>query len=285
MEINIIPKFLDSALTPVAKEAGERLADIVSLLFTPLIKVKAKRDKNIELFLQDLNKKVDDIPEEKVKNPPLSIVGPILDLVYKYYHDEEHLRKMFANLIASSMNVDNDVHPRYINIISQLSHNDAILFTAFLGSQSFPNRRFGFHALSFLEIACNVGNDELNKSITGLKYFISENKAFVVTSSFDKSLDWLQQLRLINFSRTIVSAEILSDYNIVVKGQHKNSIIVRVLTSYVSQLGSDFAELCCESACSDDIFKKTDCLSELILKDDGFEAISKKAGRPFPEDH
>ena len=54
MEINIIPKFLDSALTPVAKEAGERLADIVSLLFTPVVKAKAKRDKNIELFLSNL---------------------------------------------------------------------------------------------------------------------------------------------------------------------------------------------------------------------------------------
>ena len=49
MEFNIIPKFLDEALSPVSKEVGERLADIISLVFTTVIKPRAKRDKNIEL--------------------------------------------------------------------------------------------------------------------------------------------------------------------------------------------------------------------------------------------
>jgi len=277
VELNIIPKFLDSALTPVAKEAGERLADIVSLLFTPLIKAKAKRDKNIELFLQDLNKKVNDIPEKKVKDPPLSIVGPILESVYKFYHDEDYLRKMFANLIASSMNVDNDVHPRYINIVGQLSRQDAFLFTAFLDSCSFPNRRFGIRYFLFLEIACNGGNDKLNESnIAGVKFFISEKEAFAIEPSLEKSLDWLQRLGLIYLNKTDVPADILDDYNIVVKGYDKNSLIVRLLISQVSELGSDFAELCCESAGSKDAFKKTDRLSEIILTDSGYRAIFEK---------
>lgn len=273
MEINIIPKFLDSALTPVAKEAGERLADIVSLLFTPLIKAKAKRDKNIELFLQDLNKEVNDIPEKKIQDPPLSIVGPILESVYKFYHDEDYLRKMFAKLIASSMNVDNDVHPRYINIIGQLSCRDATLFTAFLASCSSPNRRFGIRYLLFLEISCTGGNDELSKSnIRGLKYFTSENKAFAVKPSLDKSLDWLQRLGLIYINKTDVSADILGDYNIIVKEHEKNSLIVRLLISQVSEVGLDFAELCCESVGSEDVFK-TDRLSGIILTDSGYRAI------------
>lgn len=53
----IIPKFLDEALTPIGKEIGERFSDIVSLVFTPIIKAKAVRDKNIELFLNELNDK------------------------------------------------------------------------------------------------------------------------------------------------------------------------------------------------------------------------------------
>ena len=57
MDINIIPKFLDAALTPVAKEIGERLSDIVSLAFTPVIKLRAVRDMNLSLFLEDLNNK------------------------------------------------------------------------------------------------------------------------------------------------------------------------------------------------------------------------------------
>lgn len=47
MEINIIPKFLDEALSPVSKEVGERLADIISLVFTTVIKPRAKRDKTL----------------------------------------------------------------------------------------------------------------------------------------------------------------------------------------------------------------------------------------------
>jgi len=82
--MDIVPKFLDSALTPVGKEVGERLADLVNLVFTPVIKAKAKRDNNLKLFLEDLNKKVDEIPEDKLQEPPLNIVGPALEDVAKF---------------------------------------------------------------------------------------------------------------------------------------------------------------------------------------------------------
>lgn len=129
MEINIIPKFLDAALTPIGKEVGERLSDIVSLVFTPIIKAKAVRDNNIKAFLDDLNEKISEIPEEELKDPPLSIVGQTLEDVGKYYHEEEHLRKLFAKLIASSMDQRRYVHPSYIKIIEELSSYDAKFIT------------------------------------------------------------------------------------------------------------------------------------------------------------
>lgn len=131
MEINIVPKFLDEALTPVAKEAGERLADIVSLVFTPIIKAKAKRDKNIELFLKELEKEVNKIPENKIKEPSLKIIAPILEDVFKYYHEEDYLRILFAKLIASSMDKDNVVHPSYVEVIRQLSRYDIAVLRNF----------------------------------------------------------------------------------------------------------------------------------------------------------
>ena len=125
MDINIIPKFLDAALTPVAKEIGERLSDIVSLAFTPVIKLRAVRDMNLSLFLEDLNNKIEKIPEENLKEPPINIVGPALEDIGKYYHNEKYLRTLFSNLISSSMNKKSYVHPSYINIIEQLSSDDA----------------------------------------------------------------------------------------------------------------------------------------------------------------
>lgn len=132
MEINIIPKFLDSALTPVAKEAGERLADIISLVFTPVIKVKAKRDKNIELFLKELEKEVDKIPENRIKEPSVHIIAPILEDVFKYYHEEDYLRCMFAKLIASAMDKNNTVHPSYVEVIKQISRYDIEVLRNFI---------------------------------------------------------------------------------------------------------------------------------------------------------
>lgn len=120
----IIPKFLDEALTPVAKETGERLSDIISLVFTPIIKAKAVRDKNLELFLKELEKEINKIPEDKLQNPQLHIVAPILEDVGQYYNDEEYLRKMFSKLIASSLNKECFVHPSYKEIIKQISLYD-----------------------------------------------------------------------------------------------------------------------------------------------------------------
>lgn len=125
MEINIVPKFLDEALTPIGKEVGQRLSDIVSLLFTPVIKAKAVRDKNIELFLNDLDNQIKKIPEENLKEPSLNMVGPALEDFIKFYHDEEFLRKLLAKLISSSMDKNSSVHPSYIKIIEQLSASDA----------------------------------------------------------------------------------------------------------------------------------------------------------------
>lgn len=140
MEVNIIPKFLDAALTPVGKEVGERLADIVSLAFTPIIKAKATRDNNLKLFLDDLNTKISEIPEEELKEPPLSIVGQTLEEVGKYYHEEEYLRKIFANLIASSMDQRRYVHPSYIKIIEELSSYDAKFITDLI----MPSAKFDY---------------------------------------------------------------------------------------------------------------------------------------------
>ena len=125
MENNIIPKFLETALTPVGKEIGERLSDIVSLAFTPVIKMKAVRDKNLRIFLKDLDNKIANIPEENLQEPPISIVGPALEDIGKYYHDEQYLRNLFSNLISSSMDKSCYVHPSYIKVIEQLWAEDA----------------------------------------------------------------------------------------------------------------------------------------------------------------
>lgn len=51
-----------------------------------------------------MNNKIEKIPEENLKEPPINIVGPALEDIGKYYHNEKYLRTLFSNLISSSMN-------------------------------------------------------------------------------------------------------------------------------------------------------------------------------------
>lgn len=120
-----------------AKGPGQALDDVMTLVgFDRLHEVaekkRAKRELNMQLYKDSIAQKIVAIPEENLKDPPLSIVGPALE-ASKYYIEEENLREMFAKLIASSMDErHNDIaHPSFVEIIKQLSPNDAIFLKKF----------------------------------------------------------------------------------------------------------------------------------------------------------
>lgn len=278
MEINIIPKFLDSAMTPVAKEAGERLADIVSILFTPIIKAKAKRDKNIEIFLKELDKKVGDIPEEKLQEPPLNIVGPALDNVFKFYHDEEHIRHMYSTLIASSMYSDNQVSPSYIDIIRQLSHYDAVILSTLLKPlQAQSNIRFISVPVLTIELQYNCGIDDYiqKTEMVGLMYYLSEEmRAFYIDSLTRHSLDSLERLGLIRLRKEKASYSILEEYGIEVEN-NRDSLLVYLCQISLTNFGISFLNTCCDSAGTRDCLKSNEYLKKIIIKKDGFSLLTE----------
>ncbi len=77
----------------------------------------------------------------------MSIVGPALE-ASRYYIEEEELRKMFAKLIASSMNKNKSeisiTHPSFVEIIKQLTPLDAqILDFIINNNQTAPIVRIG----------------------------------------------------------------------------------------------------------------------------------------------
>ncbi|QKH05008.1 DUF4393 domain-containing protein (plasmid) [Bacillus cereus] len=130
MEINIIPKFLDEAVTPLAQRAGSTLSSIWTIAFGGIDiyaeKTQLKRVHALTQFKEELEQAVSSIPEENIVEPPLHIVGPTLE-ASKYYFENDELRMMFANLIASSINTEtiSKAHPSFIEIIKQLSPLDA----------------------------------------------------------------------------------------------------------------------------------------------------------------
>src|SRR5690606_5835122 len=79
------------------------------------------------------------IPEENLIEPPLSIVGPVLD-ASRYYIEEDDIRLMFSKLIASSMDNRNQTKPHhsFCEIIKQLSPLDAQILKSFGNVNNHP---------------------------------------------------------------------------------------------------------------------------------------------------
>lgn len=124
-------------VNPPTKVLGERLGGIFELIFWPVEKAQIYKVHRIEEYKRSLEEKVSAIPVEKLVEPPLNVVGPALEAA-KYYIEDEILRDMFAQLIASSMNSDtaNLAHPSFVEIIKQLSPLDANLLKSMVVQNS-----------------------------------------------------------------------------------------------------------------------------------------------------
>ena len=106
-----------------------------NVVLYPVKKANITYRYKLECFEDDLYKQAAQIPEQCQHEPNLMIAGPTLEAL-KYTYDEDKLREMYINLLASSMDSrkDADVHPSYVQIIQQMDSFDAVLFK-FLASQ------------------------------------------------------------------------------------------------------------------------------------------------------
>lgn len=133
MSINInidVNRLIENSLSPIAEPAMNTIAAIWGLTFGRIdnyYEMKQLTDaKNLEDFRDKLEQEIEDIPEDSLQEPTLSIAGPALE-ASKYFYKEEELRDMFAKLVASSMDSSkiNDVYPSFAEIIKQMSKLDA----------------------------------------------------------------------------------------------------------------------------------------------------------------
>ena len=77
-----------------------------------------------------LEEKLKHIPEDKIVEPEPYVAVPAIQQL-SYSLDSEELRELYANLLASSMNVDKKdaVHPAFVDIIRQLTPSEAKLLS------------------------------------------------------------------------------------------------------------------------------------------------------------
>lgn len=146
LDLKLLQEPFNNLSNPVAKSAGKTLQDVWDLVFGGfgvfVEKKRMKREKDLEDFKKCLTEHVAEIPEDYIKEPNLSVIGPALESS-KYYYEEPVLREMFAKLVSSSMDSRKnlEVHPCFVEIIKQLSPFDAEILLLFATTNTLPIAR------------------------------------------------------------------------------------------------------------------------------------------------
>jgi len=136
-------KAAKAVLPQTVSQADDALSTIVGW-FNNVVLYHVKRANleyhyKLEHFEEDLKAKLSNVTSDRLCEPKLSIAGPTLEAL-KYTFDEESLREMYVNLLASSMDCDRapSAHPAFVEIIKQLSPFDAKFLSLFLHKSTFP---------------------------------------------------------------------------------------------------------------------------------------------------
>lgn len=134
--IDLVPDSVDNAVKNITdkptQNMGTTFADIWYLVFGGISQAAEKRKLKYSYDLQkmeeELKEDISKIPQNKLVEPDIQVIAQALESA-KYCVEKKELRKMYVNLISSSLNNDtnNYVHPSFPNIIKQISPEDALL--------------------------------------------------------------------------------------------------------------------------------------------------------------
>lgn len=125
----LLPAVYNDLLSPAARELGDGLATIAKAVKIGLAPIEASVW-GYEKVKAWLSLRVTNLLAERnttdVIVPPLSISGP-LTLQIMFASEENELREMYANLLASAMDkrTAGDAHPSFVTIIQQLTADEA----------------------------------------------------------------------------------------------------------------------------------------------------------------
>lgn len=151
--IKTVPELYHDGFQPAVQEGGKLLARIpraINAAFSGLDKWILGKEYNIEETKKLLAEKLATVEPEKIVEPEAYVAIPALQAI-SYSMNSEELRNLYANLLAKSMNSDtkDSVHPAYVDIIKQMSPNDANIFKIIYETELTP--------LINLSVALNTG--------------------------------------------------------------------------------------------------------------------------------
>ncbi len=139
--VEAVPIYED-ALQPAMKELGTALQTVAKTIHVVLAPVSAlvwSYDQIKDFVSTKVAEKLKDVPPENISTPKPNVAGPALESL-KYTGHEEMLRDMYANLLAASMDTRTagGAHPAFVEIIRQLTPDEARLLRLFTQHRAFP---------------------------------------------------------------------------------------------------------------------------------------------------
>jgi len=130
-------------LSPILKKIGEELVPLAKLVKIALapIRLAVWSYESIEAFLSiRVTQLLAERRAKNIKTPPLSLSGPLV-MNMAFSADEPDLREMYAKLLASAMDerTANEAHPSFVNIIQQLTADEAKILNYISTLEEWPS--------------------------------------------------------------------------------------------------------------------------------------------------
>ena len=130
----VLTEVYKDIVQPSAKPVGtvaSLLPRTVRLWFGKWERWVINGEESLEKTAEAIQDKIKDTPGERLCEPDSYVALPAIQQI-SYCYDSAELRNMYANLLATSMDsaVKDRVHPSYVEIIKQLSPDEAKLLAA-----------------------------------------------------------------------------------------------------------------------------------------------------------
>ncbi|PMY52264.1 MULTISPECIES: DUF4393 domain-containing protein [Pseudomonas] len=154
--VKAVPIYEDLA-RPAAKQLGkslETVAKTVNMALAPVGLMIWGYEQIQEFVSGKVAERLKNVPPEAIIQPELNIAGPALEAL-RYTGHSESLSDMYANLLAGAMDAStaSQAHPAFVEIIKQLTSDEAKLMKLFVNKKIHP-------ILTVLESKANVGTRE-----------------------------------------------------------------------------------------------------------------------------
>jgi len=170
--VKAVPVYQD-VLQPAARQIGlglETLTKTIHIALAPVSALVWGYEKIGDFLSSKLTDKLKNVPAERIQTPSLLVAGPIVESL-KFAANEETLRDLYANLLATSIDsaTAQNAHPGFVQIIKNMSPDEAKIIKYLITSGDQPlidikinvQSKGGFRILrrNFSHIGKNVGCD------------------------------------------------------------------------------------------------------------------------------